>query len=873
MSIVGRLTLRHLKQNKKRTLVTIFGVIVSVAMITAVTTSISSFLGMMGNMVGADEGDWVGYYTNTKAENIPMMEEYDNVDQVVACQDIGNYTVGGSIDESGMNMLSVRAQQNDSYDHVDARLTAGTYPKNAGEIMVRTSFLQQNGLDWKVGDTITLSQIQRYWTDESSSEQVRQYERYTADEQRAEHLGERQFKLVGTFNQYAAREYNGIVGLDAGALLPGDTVDLYTTQEKLSMTSGEQVKALGSKLTDRSDVLVHNDYLRYNGYFVDDGAVTVYGLSGIIMVIIMIASVTLIYNAFAISLNERSRYLGMLASVGATKRQKRNTVYYEGAFIGALGIPLGVLFGIAGIGVTFRIIGPLLESLITSSEVGLKLIVSPVGIVISVVLGLITILISAYIPGRSASRTTPIDAIRGAKQVTVSARRLKTSKLTRRLFGYEGELALKNIKRNRKKYRVIVGSLAISIILFLSVNSFTGLMTKSFSMANTMENYDIRITAYTLETAEKIKAFVKTLEGIDQTEYSNTADVSVVTGREIIAGQAVNSGVAVPATDGSMVVGLQMVGVTDEVFRTLCENTGIDPEPFFDQADPKGLLQNYISDYVSEGNKTVFMEYNPLKVSAGDSLSLVGPDGLIQDEETAQVIRKKNVPTRNMQVHTVLQTPVYTNSGGYGYPLLLFPQSVYDAGLPEGVQKKLIINLHTEKFEELDGIISQHIYELAGGDRSQIVYYNSAMNRQGQQQLMTVLNVFVYGFIALITLICISNIFNTITTGISQRRREFAMIKSVGMTPKGFRRMVSLESLFFGIKALLIGLPVSLAVHVAMWKVTASNFVLNLMTSIQWWAYGVAILAVFLIVSMALLYSVGKVRKNNIIETLKNEDS
>ena len=96
--------------------------------------------------------------------------------------------------------------------------------------------------------------------------------------------------------------------------------------------------------------------LRYYGVTANDQLrMTLFSLAGIIMSVIIIGSVALIYNAFAISVSERARHLGMLSSVGATKKQKRNSVFFEGAVIGAISIPIGILAGIAGIGITFAL--------------------------------------------------------------------------------------------------------------------------------------------------------------------------------------------------------------------------------------------------------------------------------------------------------------------------------------------------------------------------------------------------------------------------------------------------------------------------------------------------------------------------------------
>ena len=131
-----------------------------------------------------------------------------------------------------------------------------------------------------------------------------------------------------------------------------------------------------------------------------------------------------------------------------------------------------------------------------------------------------------------------------------------------------------------------------------------------------------------------------------------------------------------------------------------------------------------------------------------------------------------------------------------------------------------------------------------------------------------VLQVFVYGFIALITLITIANIINTVSTGIAMRRKEFAMLKSVGTTPQGFRKMVVLESAFYGMKALVFALPISAGICFALNYTVGSN---SIPFEIDWIMTLCVIAVVFALVGTSMLYSVSKLRNDNIVETLKEE--
>ena len=180
----------------------------------------------------------------------------------------------------------------------------------------------------------------------------------------------------------------------------------------------------------------------------------------------------------------------------------------------------------------------------------------------------------------------------------------------------------------------------------------------------------------------------------------------------------------------------------------------------------------------------------------------------------------------------------------------------------------------TPEYQNNESLMAQYdnsIQSILDGDtsRSGLYYTNLTQARQQQNTLAIILNIFVYGFIALITAICVANVFNTISTSISVRRREFAMLRSVGMTPKSFNRMIRYESIFYGIKALLYGIPISIAVmwmmHGALAEMFQPAFVL------PWVHILIAVLSVFLIVGISMLYSSSKVKKANIIDALKDE--
>ena len=141
-------------------------------------------------------------------------------------------------------------------------------------------------------------------------------------------------------------------------------------------------------------------------------------------------------------------------------------------------------------------------------------------------LAALTIFVSVWIPARQASKIMPIDAIRQSKEVRLTRKAVKTSRLTRALFGFEGEIALKNLKRNRKKYRATVLSLIISLVLFLTVSYYAETMNRSYSATETGYNFDLAVSYTNVPDGEFRQANEKisALDGVTDTAAAVKAD-------------------------------------------------------------------------------------------------------------------------------------------------------------------------------------------------------------------------------------------------------------------------------------------------------------------------------------------------------------
>jgi len=875
-SVMNRFTLRSLRSNRKWTVVTLIGIIISTALLSAVSTFCVSFTELMRNEAIAENGNWHAMVSDVRAEDVSVFEATDFVDEISLSRNVGYALLRGS-KNANKPYLFIRQYDNDSVKNFPVELMAGRMPQTDSELAVPEHLETNGGIKYQIGDTVTLDTGKRINPDqpEVTFGQDAPYQGETVYEDGQFLSGEtlvveqsRTYTVVGiiqrpNFESAWAPGYTAVTYLDIETLEPDDRITVTLLAGNLNHNLFDDVISLSESVgLDNSHIRYNKDLLRYSGIAESDQAQNmIYGFAAVFIAITMIASVSLIYNAFAISVAERVSQLGMLASVGATKRQKRRSVYFEGLLLGIVGIPAGILVGIAGIGITLSGIRPLLESFMDfSSSEGLSLHVSGISVILTIVLAALTIFISVWIPARRASKIMPIDAIRQSKEIKLTRKAMKTSRLTRALFGFEGEIALKNLKRSRKKYRATVLSLIISLVLFLTVSYYAEEMTRASSTVEVGYNFDI-VVSYTdmpAQEAKKASDKMAALEGVTETAAVEKADGFFLNAplSDLVRRLYSPAGEDYP-------LGTTLYCLDSAAFDRYVSSLGADPQEYRDPENPKVVLVNYGQDYFNG------------KYTAGEIFSAKSGDILhFSNALDSETIDKKDVELEvglltDQRPMGVLISPLNNVSVVMGREVFDSLPDELKSIDPNGNPGFQQLFLSCENADALEIQIQELTQDISS--RSSYVYiFNVAAQTRSEQNLMLVLGVFIYGFIVLISLICIANIFNTVTTNIALRRREFAMLRSVGMTPGSFNRMIRFESVFYGLKALLYGLPISLAVSLLLHGMQSDVFELGF--PLPWASYGAAIVLIFIIVGATMLYSSAKVKKENIIDALKIEN-
>lgn len=858
MKIINKLTWRHLWVNRRRTVITLFGIIISVAMVTAVFTSVGSLMRSLSDITAAYDGAWHAQYMNLQDKDVQTLSKQKNVKTIGLLADIGQMDCNTK-EDSGRNETSIIAGNQNLFAINKMKPAAGRLPNNTRELMVTKSYLQRNKLNWKVGDTVTV-----------------QTTSYPTGAQEAEATGGEPIVENRTFTVCGILEVqNQLTGMDSAFCGMDDTVaGGYTAQVQFSPLDNNTPKDIKSAAkalygeavnNDWSDsYIIHTDYLMYNGVQMSNEITrALYGFVAIILLIIILASVFMIYDSFAVSYQQRARYLGMLASVGATRTQKRGSVYFEGFILGCIGIPIGILCGIGGIAVTLRALSNSFMKTVmvaTGDSIRLHAVVDWKIIVFSALISALTIFISAWIPAHRASKITPIEALRQTNTVKVKkAKKLKTSRLRQKLFGFEDVLAVKNYKRNAKRSRTVVLALAVSVILFLTTTNFTSMLTTMVDSEYDGMQFDVYESVnssdgpLSVDLVEKINKEVSRVPGIESMRICADNQMMV---------DGLDKQLTAEAKKANMDRSLNVLGVDNDTFAALAKEAGIDPSVCQDDKIPTGILINRVQVATKEKQSLVL---NPLQGSlAGQTLtgSMEGYDSEgneLYAKYTAKVAAQINKEASNLL-------------GSFMRPTLVVPMHSYLVHFPSVLAKGNTVSYaryyitaqdHDRVYTEVSDLLSDTEGISHNG-------YDATAQAETMRALRIVVMTFGYGFITLITLISVMNIINTISSGMEERRREFAMIKSVGMTPKSFKKSIYLENIRYGVMALVWGLPASLGLDFLMYKILGGSF--DYGYTFRWYYYLAAALAVFAVIAIALLYAVDKIKKDNIIETLKRDD-
>ena len=849
MSILNRLTIKNLRLNKKRTIVTIIGIILSTALMVGIGLLFSSFQDLMIRDTIGYNGKYEANYSdvdldklnNIKNKNFTYFYEKPiGFSKIESSNEYKPYMYITSVNKEYFNEL---------------KLVDGSFPKNENEIVISNHVITNGGLNYKVGDIVTFTYGSRNIDGDitlANSEFV--------DGEDLTNEGTYTYKIVGiversNFESYSASGYT-VFTLDVNS--DKGNVNLYVMFNKNKKII-KQSEELAKELNYNGDINYNSTLLALYGESTYGNVMSSMGGMMIIMLsLVSIGCIIVIYNSFAISVMERKKEFGLLSSIGATKRQLSHTMFFEAVVVGVIGIILGILGAYIGIGCVILIINNLISDML---EYKLHLVTNPLFIIIPVIFMIIVIGVSAFIPSRRASRVSPIEAIRQNDDIKINKKKIRTSKLALKLFGIEGEIALKNIKRNKKKYRVTIVSLFISIVLFISFSSYMNYTLNTASSVMGEVPYDYQISYFgddpnnDKEALDKINEIVKSSDVKEYVSYS-VSNLSII-GNYTYSDEYLDFYKSAYGDDG--IKALNNLKYQYISIYILDDNSYNKYKKLIGLYKDSVILLNKFKGVSYGNNKRV--NYNIQVINNGNiNIKICNFDDNDEDVDTTKYCNKNidNIFVTNKSFDLIEEFSYMDDFK------LIVNKKLYDSISDSSTHYTQfnIISDNTNNIDKLTKDLDKY---------SNVNYTNIKEAMKQANNLILVVKILMYGFISLVTLIGVTSVFNTISTSMALRKREFAVLRSIGLTNRGFNKILFFESLFFGMKSLIFAIPVSIGITVLIHYALAD--MVSISTIIIPWKYIIiSIVSVFVIVLLTMMYSTSKIKKHNIIEQIREEN-
>lgn len=854
MKILNNLTIKHLKANKKRTIVTIIGIILSTALMVGIGLLFSTVRDNSVKMIIDNNGDHHAVIEVEK-NKLDFISKNDSVSKYKYKSSLG-YSLYEGITNEYKPYINVLTASKEYLE--DLKLIEGRLPNNENEIII-SEHLETNGeVKLNVGDKIKLNIGDRISKEGILLGDSPYAFEYTCDEndvctenvdEKTESLintKEKEYTIVGIIKRDILEDYSN-PGYSAFIVSePSEMLMVYVNYKNVKDTyKNSQIIAqnLGYKPVNDSnyyhEVNYNDNLLAFSG--VSNYSNMIDSMAWVIIIIlslVSIACIIVIYNSFAISVMERKKQFGLFSSIGATQKQLRHTVFFEAFIVGIIGIPLGVASAYLGIGIVLMIVNKLLPNMF---DFPLALATYPLFIIIPIIFMIITILVSAFLPARSASRVSPIEAIRLNDDIKIKSKKLKTPRIIK-LFGVEGEIAYKNMKRNKKKYRITIISLFISIVLFVSFSSLLKYGLTSAYDFTELPKYEYA-ASFSSDKKESIDSIINQVLKIDGIKkYSVYNQTNFLTDNN----DYFNKEVLDMENTTNDRISVNVLSLDNKSYEEYKKQIGL-------STDQPILLNTYsYIEYTNNSRKQI----------------TVTPYNKISSLEIKTYDEKNNFKLDNIYSTNIL--PFGIEETYLGIMTIIVNEETYNK-LKIDDNYSSSMYLLADNYDEFDKLLDSESKENILTDDVSVYTINIKKELQLLSNIVFVIKLLLYGFISLVTLIGVTSVINTINTSIALRKKEFAVLRSIGLTPRGFNKMMLFECLFFGLKSLLYGLPVSFIV-IYLFHLSFNGIVSFDSMLIPYGSILLAIFGVFIIVLISMWYATIRIKKDNILDAIREEN-
>lgn len=937
MSVMSSFTLRSLAKNRVRTAVTIAGVALAAALLTAVLTSLTSLSNFMYQSEVQTGGTWQASVWTQDESALNAARTNEHVTNLTVVRDVGFAAVPAAQQNSKGPLLAF-VSVDDSFEPLCApRLEenfTGRMPKQADEVVLPASWRSMSAFgnnDIQLDTTITLDMGEReciaandHEEDaESPSDYLNSGSAYLDSAtgqpayERIAHAQTRSFTVTGFYSQVP---FGAMTGLGPAAILSEDAP--HAAHE----SSLAYIGTTGFATTAEIEAFVKDTFgeacqhtlnltlLRYQGIS-DERAIwnTFYQIAAVLAAVVIVACVSLIYNAFAISVAQRTRQFGLLASIGASHAQIRHAVLFESLLVAAVGIPLGIGLGVAGSAAVLNALAPSIQAIL-DENVSFTVSVDWRALLVAAALALATVLVSAWIPARKAARTSAIDALHRTADLPAGKHASRTQRTVQqayaklwkpqgidfasRCFGIGGMMAKRSVKRGNSKGRAAIVSLALAVVLLMTAGTFSTYMNTATSVMGETSESDLTVYASVESdtTPDSLEATYQKLceaQGVQPLGWLAWGSPIALIVPHDMASEGLTSANQSYATQDNQVVSSGYVNfIEDSAYRAFLESQGIDPAAFMDPAHPRvvvagklygqteesytlleslkstGTVQAFLQEPQLEGKQFIGFfpgengpcaqfvnaeaagEYSGVEADP-ESVSAETLANQAQSLEIGALVDEMPAMLGNSDTLCIMAPACFLKTG-------FAPAAEHDLGF----RGSFTTEDHVAAAEALTAAATQEF----GENTAEV--QDLVQGEEGMRLLSQVVNVFTLAFSGILTLIAVANVFNTLTNGLILRRREFAVMRSLGMGEATFKRMIAAECLRYGALGLVPGLVVSLGVGSLMFQALGGS-IEGLSYTLPWQHMLIACAIVAAAMIASICYGLHCCKSNNVVEALR----
>lgn len=854
------MTFRYLKKNSKRTIFTLIGIILSMTLVTVGCILLPTAKKIILDQARAYQGDWHLKYEDVTSGFINKIKGNPKVDEILIIKNLDSK----KIKNATLNLIGYDGELERT---LTKKLKEGRLPQNNNEIVVDDWTLGRLEGEIKLQDNIE--------------------------------FGEKTFKIVGLFYGDPSEDTTSAYVKES---VSEDSTAFIKLKEDRNFK--ENIKDFQEKNkevivnTAITDILTGNEESKYYNYI---------RVSVVILSIITITStIAIIYNSFNISIMQRTKELGMLRTIGATPKQIKSLVRREALFFSIIGIPLGLISGIGLFQImliVFNRVSNSLRSLIGSES--LKMIVDFRYILISMIVGFITIYISSLIPTIKASKISPLNCINSSKFIKRDNISKKRGRLLIKFFKIDKVMAYRNLKRNKGRYRITVFSMTLSVIIFFAVFTVS-IGSRSIINIEDNESRNIHVISYLNadndEEFEKVQRIINNMDeieniyvGYDPINYYLLIPYNKVNKNVIEELHQFSAGQEVEYDGNKYIEIISSIQIYDTsrvgLLNKYLSSGKVDIERF-NNGEVLVINNGVISSNGRETNSEImklkegdnfYINFNKGLLKSEFRITEDGYSGTVRGSGSSGTDKNDVNNTLEVKVSGALNTPPFDQRIFSSAGIIMAPETAKnwlntfdDNNEDSSINIKEKAELLSKSYLEIELKDSKDVNEVVSkidnillqqGVQGKVVnIVNKNAKAKGNLLLIDVIGI---GFALIVALIGAINIFNTVNTNITLRKREFISLISIGMPMRKIYNMVLTEGVLYGLTSVIFGSIIGTTLCYRLIRIVGH--------------YSSAIQPIVKIISISLIFTVGlgilstlpgirRLKRINVIEELKQEN-